>query len=107
MFPLVRILTLLIYTSPQWHMLHTFYWLDSCLELHQSKFVYVDVEVDHYVSFTPEVLGVTATTGFLILGFELLLIKTGFYLLNCGSVAIYDLTAYCGYKFVGYVLISL
>jgi len=55
-------------------------------------------------NFTPELLGITASTGFLVLAFEILLMKTGFYLLNCGNIAIYDLTAYCGYKFVGIVV---
>lgn len=56
------------------------------------------------LKFTPEVLGVTSSTGLFVLAVEVLLIKTGFYLLNCGNVAIYDLIAYCGYKFVGLVL---
>jgi len=56
------------------------------------------------LKFTPEVLGVTASTGLAILVFEILLVKAGFYLLNCGNIAIYDLTAYCGYKFVGVVV---
>jgi len=56
------------------------------------------------LKFTPEVLGVTASTGLIILTFEILMIKAGFYLLNCGNVSLSDLTAYCGYKFVGVVI---
>jgi len=56
------------------------------------------------LKFTPEVLGVTASTGLFVLAVEILLIKTGFYLLNCGNVSLTDLAAYCGYKFVGAVL---
>jgi len=52
------------------------------------------------LKFTPEVLGGTATTGLVVLAFEVMMIKAGFYLLNCGNISVYDLTAYCGYKFV-------
>lgn len=53
--------------------------------------------------FTPETLGMTASTGLVTLTLEVLLIKAGFYLLNCGNIPIYDLMAYCGYKYVGIV----
>ena len=51
--------------------------------------------------FTPDVLGVTASTASFILIFEILLIKLGGYLLNVHSEMLFmDLLAYCGYKFV-------
>jgi hypothetical protein len=53
--------------------------------------------------FTPEVLGITASKGLAILGLEILVVKTMFYLFNCGGVSLLDLTAYSGYKFVGLV----
>lgn len=52
-------------------------------------------------SFTPEVLGITATSGIAMLSFEVVLIKFGFYLLNSLTVPILDILAYCGYKYVG------
>jgi len=56
------------------------------------------------LQFTPEVLGMTASTGLATLALELLFVKVGFYLCNCGSVSLLDLIAYCGYKFVGIVV---
>jgi hypothetical protein len=51
--------------------------------------------------FTPEVLGVTASTAFFVILFEILFIKLGSYLLNVQSTgSLYDLVAYSGYKFV-------
>jgi len=54
--------------------------------------------------FTPETLGMTSSTGLVTLTLEVLLVKAGFYLLNCGNIPICDLLAYCGYKFVGIVV---
>jgi len=54
--------------------------------------------------FTPEVLGKTATQGFVVWLFELFIIKFGFYLLNSLTVPIFDVVAYSGYKYVGIVL---
>lgn len=54
--------------------------------------------------FTPEILGMTASKGLAVLALEILFVKTGFYLCNCGSVSMLDLCAYCGYKFVGIVV---
>jgi hypothetical protein len=52
--------------------------------------------------FTPEVLGMTASTGMGMTVFELLVIKLGCYLLGIPSdTAFLDLIAYLGYKYVG------
>lgn len=47
----------------------------------------------------------TASKGMATMALEILLVKAGFYLFNCGNVSVLDLVAYCGYKFVGYVFI--
>jgi hypothetical protein len=52
-------------------------------------------------NFTPEVLGMTASTGLITMLVEVLMFKAGLYLLNFPSIAIYEIIAYCGYKFVG------
>lgn len=52
--------------------------------------------------FTPDVIGMTTTTAFLMLGIEMLLIKAGIWLLNFPNVAFLDVLSYIGYKFVGY-----
>jgi len=57
--------------------------------------------------FTPEVLGITATSGIGMLAFEVVLIKLGFYLLNALTVPILDIVAYCGYKYVGITITIL
>jgi len=49
--------------------------------------------------FTPELIGMTASTALAVLTLEVLLIKAGFYVINVG-VPVLDLVAYCGYKFV-------
>jgi hypothetical protein len=54
-----------------------------------------------FASFTPEVLGMTASTGLITMLVEVLMFKAGLYLLNFPSIAIYEIIAYCGYKFVG------
>jgi len=54
--------------------------------------------------FTPEVLGITASSGLAVLAFEVIIIKFGFYLLNSLTVPILDVIAYCGYKYVGIVI---
>lgn len=58
-------------------------------------------------TFTPEVLGLTASKGLATLVFEIMMIKTVFYLFNCGGVSLLDLSSYCGYKFVGLVAVVL
>ncbi len=51
--------------------------------------------------FTPDVLGVTASSAFFVLLFEVLFIKLGMYLLSVNSsMTLLDSLAYCGYKFV-------
>jgi len=54
--------------------------------------------------FTPEVLGMTASSALAALAFEVVLVKFGFYLLNSLTVPILDVVAYCGYKYVGIVI---
>jgi len=54
--------------------------------------------------FTPEVLGMTASSGLVILCLEVLFIKFGLYLLNSMTVHVFDVVAYFGYKYVGIVL---
>jgi len=56
------------------------------------------------LQFTPEILGMTASKGLIMLTLEVCFVKAGFYLFNCGNVSILDLVAYCGYKFVGIVI---
>jgi len=51
--------------------------------------------------FTPEVLGLTATSAFAVTIFEVVVIKMGCYLLSIGNeVALADLFALSGYKFI-------
>jgi hypothetical protein len=52
--------------------------------------------------FTPEVLGMTASSALITIGFEIGLIKIGLYLLNLPSLPLLEVVAFCGYKFVGY-----
>ncbi|CAH1766993.1 6979_t:CDS:2 [Entrophospora sp. SA101] len=55
--------------------------------------------------FHPEVLGINATTGLLLVIFELLFIKIGCYLLNITSEAhLLDFLSYSGYKFIGVII---
>src|SRR5215212_3162809 len=55
-----------------------------------------------FFRFHPEVLGINATTGLLLVIFELLFIKIGCYLLNITSEAhLLDFLSYSGYKFIG------
>jgi len=53
--------------------------------------------------FTPEVLGLTASTGLFALGFELLLIRLGLFIFGFPAIPLLDLLAYTGYKYVGCV----
>eukprot|EP01114_Cavostelium_apophysatum_P020341 TRINITY_DN6794_c0_g1_i1.p1 TRINITY_DN6794_c0_g1~~TRINITY_DN6794_c0_g1_i1.p1 ORF type:complete len:323 (-),score=35.47 TRINITY_DN6794_c0_g1_i1:40-1008(-) len=55
-------------------------------------------------TFTPEELGVIASWGASLWLLEVVIIKFGFYLLNSLTVPVFDVVAYCGYKFVGAVL---
>ncbi|KAI8592811.1 YIF1-domain-containing protein [Geranomyces variabilis] len=55
-------------------------------------------------SFSPDVLGMTGTTAFFIVFFEVLFFKLGFYLLNVTTdVPFLDLVGYSGYKFLGII----
>ena len=54
--------------------------------------------------FHPEVLGAFASKGFVLLFFEVLYIRTGFYFFdNVAEVNLLDIIAYCTYLFVLYV----
>jgi hypothetical protein len=57
--------------------------------------------------FSPEVLGMTASSGLAALLLELAILKTGFYVLSAFPVSLWDIVAYCGYKFVGIVVTML
>ncbi|CAG9316548.1 YIF1B [Blepharisma stoltei] len=50
--------------------------------------------------FSPEVLGLAASSGIIFVFLEILLIYCGFYFLQSALPAPIDLIAYCGYKFV-------
>lgn len=55
-------------------------------------------------SFHPEVLGLTATMAFSVVGLEILGLKLGCYLLSINNDSqLLDLVAYSGYKFVGVI----
>jgi hypothetical protein len=54
--------------------------------------------------FTPEILGMTASRGIIVLMLEVISIKFGFYLLNTNAIPWLDVVAYCGYKFVGIIV---
>jgi protein transport protein YIF1 len=56
-------------------------------------------------AFRPELLGMTATTAFGIVIFEILGLKLGCYLLSISNESqLLDLVAYSGYKFVGIIV---
>jgi len=65
-------------------------------------FIYGTIE-----QFTPELLGITASKGLATISLELLILKTVFYLFNCGGVSVLDLLSYSGYKYVALVAITL
>jgi hypothetical protein len=52
--------------------------------------------------FTPEMLGKLASSGLISLGFEVVFLKFGFYLLNSMNCSVFDLLSYAGYIFVRY-----
>ncbi|OJD35189.1 er to golgi transporter yif1 [Diplodia corticola] len=56
-------------------------------------------------AFHPELLGLTATTAFVVVTFEILGLKLGCYLLSISNESqLLDLVAYSGYKFVGVIV---
>lgn len=59
--------------------------------------------------FTPEVLGMTASSIFFVLVVEILMLKMGFYLIgtNISSPRILDLVAYCSYKYAPMIVMTL
>eukprot|EP01112_Ceratiomyxa_fruticulosa_P017366 TRINITY_DN5396_c0_g1_i4.p1 TRINITY_DN5396_c0_g1~~TRINITY_DN5396_c0_g1_i4.p1 ORF type:complete len:352 (-),score=52.12 TRINITY_DN5396_c0_g1_i4:119-1174(-) len=58
-------------------------------------FVYGTVD-----KFTPEVLGMTASTSLVLLALEILFIKGGFYVTNAANISFIDIAAYSSYKYV-------
>lgn len=54
------------------------------------------------VRFTPEMLGKLASSGLISLGFEVVFLKFGFYLLNSMNCSVFDLLSYAGYIFIRY-----
>ena len=55
--------------------------------------------------FHPEVMGLTATTAFLVVVLEILGLKFGTYVLSISNDSqLLDLVAYSGYKFVGVIV---
>lgn len=59
-------------------------------------------------AFHPELLGITATTAFAVIGFEILGLKLGCYLLSISNDSqLLDLVAYSGYKFVSIIVTIL
>lgn len=59
-------------------------------------------------AFRPELLGLTATTAFAVVIFEILGLKLGCYLLSISNDSqLFDLVAYSGYKFVGIIITIL
>ena len=57
-------------------------------------------------AFHPELLGLTATTAFGIVIFEIAGLKLGVYLLGISNESqLLDLVAYSGYKFVGIIVV--
>eukprot|EP01113_Clastostelium_recurvatum_P031823 TRINITY_DN4017_c0_g1_i1.p1 TRINITY_DN4017_c0_g1~~TRINITY_DN4017_c0_g1_i1.p1 ORF type:complete len:331 (+),score=50.16 TRINITY_DN4017_c0_g1_i1:49-1041(+) len=59
------------------------------------------------LKFTPELIGMTASTAFVLLTLEVLFIKAGFYITDAASVPIVDVVSYCGYKYVSLVICIL
>jgi hypothetical protein len=58
-------------------------------------------------NFSPQVLGITASSSIVFLCFELLFIYGGFYFLQSALPSILDLISYSGYKFVPCSIIAL
>lgn len=57
-------------------------------------------------SFSPDVLGMTATSSIFILLVEVLLLKGGSSIIAGSDAPVLDLFAYCGYKFFSYTVIN-
>ncbi|TPX56072.1 hypothetical protein PhCBS80983_g04798 [Powellomyces hirtus] len=69
-----------------------------------GKFDPTQIEKKMSKSFSPDILGMTGTTAFFIVFFEVLCFKLGFYLLNVTTdVPFLDLVSYSGYKFLGVI----
>ncbi|KAJ1497961.1 hypothetical protein HMI55_005198, partial [Coelomomyces lativittatus] len=62
----------------------------------------VNLESGIRTGFHPELLGVTSSKAFFAMFSEVVLVKLGCYLFSVQTkVAVLDLVAYAGYKFVG------
>ena len=52
-------------------------------------------------AFSPDILGLTASSAFFVILIEVLLVKAGFYFLNVSTdIGLLDLISYTGYKFI-------
>jgi hypothetical protein len=60
----------------------------------------LDVEASS-ASFHPEILGITASSGLVVLALEIIIVRLSFVALNISSVDTVDLVAICAYKYVG------
>jgi len=58
-------------------------------------------------TFTPDVLGMTASTGLVIVLLEVVFVKLAFYLVNGARIAFLDMCSCSGYKFLGVTLALL
>jgi hypothetical protein len=71
-----------------------------------SYFLIVGTLRGQQLTFTPEVLGLTATTAAFLTACEVLILRIGIYLLNISTqdppIYIWDLISFAGYKFVRY-----
>lgn len=57
-------------------------------------------------NFSPQILGLTASSSIIFLCFELMIVYGGLYFLQCLLPSLLELLAYCGYKFVPCVAIA-
>eukprot|EP00359_Climacostomum_virens_P011203 CAMPEP_0204912672 /NCGR_PEP_ID=MMETSP1397-20131031/10774_1 /ASSEMBLY_ACC=CAM_ASM_000891 /TAXON_ID=49980 /ORGANISM="Climacostomum Climacostomum virens, Strain Stock W-24" /LENGTH=251 /DNA_ID=CAMNT_0052083717 /DNA_START=456 /DNA_END=1214 /DNA_ORIENTATION=+ len=57
-----------------------------------------------YSQFTPELLGVMASRGIVLMMIELMVLYGGFYVMQINMPHLLDLLAYCGYKYVSCIL---
>jgi len=73
------------------------------------KFISMFIFYNYYTSlvcfrFSPEQLGITASTALVWTTIEILILLLSLYIMNIStSLKLLDLFSYCGYKYVGYV----
>lgn len=71
------------------------------MDLKESKYFYMI-----FSRFTPDLLGITASSAMITSLLELFVVRAGFFILGLGSsVPIFDYLAYVGYKYIGLVCI--